>query len=56
MEAVDIKWLHVAQVIGTLVSMASAFNAVATFRNAGINLAIADEKLICLITPRGHGV
>jgi hypothetical protein len=53
LETVDIKWLHVAQVIGTLVPTTSLFNVVATFRNAGINLAIADEKLICLIIPRG---
>jgi hypothetical protein len=53
METVNIGSLHIAQVVSTLMSAASPLNGVATFRNAGINLAIADEKLICRKTPRG---
>jgi ADP-ribosylglycohydrolase len=33
-------------------SAASPLNVIATSRNAGINLAIANEKLICRITHR----
>jgi hypothetical protein len=33
-------------------SAASPLNVVATFQNAGINLAITDGKLMCRITPR----
>jgi hypothetical protein len=33
-------------------SAASLVNVIATFRNAGINLAIAGEKLICRLAPR----
>jgi hypothetical protein len=53
MKTVDSQSLHIAQVVSTFMSAASPFNVVATFRNAGINLAIADEKLICRITLRG---
>jgi hypothetical protein len=33
-------------------SVASPLNVFAAFQNAGINLAIADEKSTCRITPR----
>jgi hypothetical protein len=46
METVNIESLHIAQVVSTFMSAASPLNVIVTFRNAGINLAIADEKLI----------
>jgi hypothetical protein len=50
-EAVNIQSIHVAQVVNTFMSAACPINAVAAFRNAGINLAITDDKLVCRITP-----
>jgi hypothetical protein len=52
MAPVNIESLHIAQAVSTFTSAASPFNVLATFRNAGINLAIADEKLICQTSPR----
>jgi hypothetical protein len=52
METVNIQLLHIAEVVSTFVPAVYPLNVVATFQNAGINLAIADEKLICGITPR----
>jgi hypothetical protein len=52
METVNIQSLHIAQVVSIFTSAASPINVVAKLWNAGINLAIADEKLICRITPR----
>jgi hypothetical protein len=52
METVNIESLHVAQAVNTFMPAASPLNGIATFLNAEINLAIADEKLICWITPR----
>jgi hypothetical protein len=51
MGRVKIQSLHIAQVVSTFMSGSRLIVVVATFRNAGINLAIADEKLICKITP-----
>jgi hypothetical protein len=51
-ETVNSQSLHIAQVVSTFMSAASPLNVVATFWNAGINLAIADEELICRITPK----
>jgi hypothetical protein len=53
METVNIPLLHIAQVVSIFMSAASPLNLVATFRNGGINLAIADEQLICWITHGG---
>jgi hypothetical protein len=44
METVNIASLHIAQVVRIFMSAASPLNVIATFRNAGINLAIADES------------
>jgi hypothetical protein len=52
MEAVNIQSLHVPQVVSPFMPAAPALNVVARLRNAGINLAIADKKLICRITHR----
>jgi hypothetical protein len=52
MERVDIQSFNIAQVVTTFMPAASPLNVIATFRNVGINLAIADEKLICRTTPR----
>jgi hypothetical protein len=46
MKTVNIESLHIAQAASTFVSAASPLNVAAMFRNARINLAIADEKLI----------
>jgi hypothetical protein len=50
LETVNIQSLHIARVVNTLMSEAPPLNLVARMR--GSNLAIADEKLICRITPR----
>jgi hypothetical protein len=52
METVDIQSLHIAKDVNAFMPAVSALHVVATFRNAGIKLAIADEKLISRITPR----
>jgi hypothetical protein len=52
METVNIESLHTAHAVSTFMSAASAINVIATFQSVGINLAIADEKLICWLTPR----
>jgi hypothetical protein len=46
METIEIQLLHIAQVVGIFMSAASPLSVVTTFRNAGIKLAIADEKAI----------
>jgi hypothetical protein len=51
-ERVNIHSFHIAQVVSTFMSAVSPLNVIATSRNAGINLAITNEKLICLRTPR----
>jgi hypothetical protein len=51
-ETVGIQSLHIAEVLRPFMPAACPLNVVATFGNAGISLAIADEKLICRITPR----
>jgi hypothetical protein len=52
MERMNIQSLHIAHGMSTFMSAASPLNLVTTFRNAGINLTIADEKSICRITSR----
>jgi hypothetical protein len=52
METVNIQSLDIAQAVSTFMSVASHLHVVATFGNSGINLAIANEKLIYRITPR----
>jgi hypothetical protein len=52
MERVNIQSFPIAQVVTAFMPAASPLNVIATFRNVGINLVIADEKLICRITPR----
>jgi hypothetical protein len=46
MDTVNVESLHIPRIVITFMSAASPLNVIATFRNAGINLAIADEKLI----------
>jgi hypothetical protein len=55
MERVTIESLRTAQFVSTFMSAASPLNVITTLRNAGITLAIADEKAICWITPRSAG-
>jgi hypothetical protein len=52
MQTVTIQSLHIAQVGSTFMSAGSPLNVLATFQNAGITVAIANEKLICRITLR----
>jgi hypothetical protein len=52
MEGINIQSFHFAHVVSGFMSAACPLNAMATFRNAGISLAIADEKLICWVLPR----
>jgi hypothetical protein len=51
MVTINIESLRVAQVVSTFMLAASLLNAVAAFRNPGIDLAIADEKLTFRISP-----
>jgi hypothetical protein len=52
METVNIESLHIAQVVSTFIRVASPLNVIAAFRDLGKDLAIADDKSICQITPR----
>jgi hypothetical protein len=51
MKAVNPQSIHVAEIVSAFMSAVCPINVVSTFRNAGINLAIADDKSVCRITP-----
>jgi hypothetical protein len=52
MEAVNVQSSHIAQVVSVFMSAASPINVVATFRSAGITLALGEDgKLYCRVSP-----
>jgi hypothetical protein len=52
MKTINSQPVHIAQIVRAFISAASTLSVVAGFRNAGINLGIADEVLICRINPK----
>jgi hypothetical protein len=47
----NVQSVQIARVVCSFMSAANPFNIMQSFRNAGISLIIADDKLLCAVTP-----
>jgi hypothetical protein len=52
MEGLNVQSKHIAQVVCAFMSAAVPVNIVQSFRNAGVILAVVDNKVFCKVEPR----
>jgi hypothetical protein len=51
LDIMNIQSFHIAQVVCSFMSAANPSKVVQSFKNAGLSLIIADEQLLCMVTP-----
>jgi hypothetical protein len=51
-DAANIQNFHLAQVVCLFLSAANPANIIQSFRNAGISVVIAEDRLLCMVTPK----
>jgi hypothetical protein len=50
-EETNVQSFHSAQVVCSFLSAANPINVIQSFKNAGISLLVADDQLLCMVTP-----